>query len=74
MHLQQPSSISVVGSVDVTIDASARLGSAKLTFVRGDLRKHADAPPTISPWIVDHKNASRVDEWIDHCAAIDDND
>ena len=66
--------IYIVGCLDVTIDASARLGSAKLTFVRGDLRKRVDVPPAISPWIVDHRNATRVDEWIDHCAAIDDND
>ena len=65
--------IYIIGCLDVTIDASARLGSAKVQFVRGDLRKQQlGAPVAIPPWIVDHENATRVHDWIDHCAILGD--
>jgi integrase len=63
--------IYVLGCLDTTIEASARLGTADVRFVRGDLRRQpANAAPTRS-WIVARDGSTSVDAWLGHCAEIE---
>ena len=57
--------IYVLGCLDTTIEASSRLGSAGVHFVRGDLRK----TQTVLPWSVMREGSTSIEEWLGHCAA-----
>jgi integrase len=63
--------IYVIGCLDVTIEASARLGSANVKFVRGDLRKRIGVSDTLSPWTVERNGTTSTDDWLGHCAATE---
>jgi integrase len=61
--------IYIIGCLDVTIEASSRLGSAKVRFIRGDLRKQLGVSESLSPWMIDRDGTTSTDDWLGHCAA-----
>ena len=63
--------IYIIGCLDVTIEASARLGSANVKFVRGDLRKQLGVSDTLSSWIEDREGMTSTEDWLGHCAATE---
>jgi integrase len=63
--------IYVIGCLDVTIDASARMGSAGVRLVRGDLRRQLGTSATLEPWHVTDERYTSADQWLAHCAAVD---
>ena len=64
--------IYVIGCLDVTIEASSRIGSANVQFVRGELRKRIGVSETLPPWMVAKDSATSTEEWLSHCAAVED--
>jgi integrase len=64
--------IYVIGCLDVTIEASARIGSANVQFVRGELRKRIGVSDSLPPWIVAKDSTTSTEEWLHHCAAVED--
>jgi integrase len=59
--------IYILGCLDTTIEASTRLGSAGLEYVRGDLRK----TQALQPWSVPRAGSTSIEEWLGHCAATE---
>jgi integrase len=64
--------IYIIGCLDVTIEASSRIGSANVQFVRGELRKRIGISDSLPPWVVPSRTATSTDEWLSHCAAVED--
>ena len=63
--------IYILGCLDTTIDASAKLGTADVRFVRGELRRqpaHELHPP---PWIISRADSTPVAAWLSHCAELE---
>jgi integrase len=60
----------ILGCLDVTIEASSRMGSAGVRLVRGDLRRQLGTSETLQPWTVPAAaRCTTVEQWLGHCAA-----
>jgi integrase len=66
--------IYILGCLDVTIEASTKLGTADLRFVRGDLRTRPGVCEPLRPWTVTRDDTTSSDQWLQHCASIEDVD
>jgi integrase len=63
--------IYILGCLDTTIDASAKLGTADIRFVRGELRRNPAAELHPPPWMVSREDTTPVAAWLSHCAELD---
>ena len=60
--------IYILGCLETTIEASSRLGSAQVQYVRGELRR---ASEPLKSWMVERPDGTSIEDWLKHCAAVD---